>query len=241
MIDLQRHHSPDVLHQLPDEPVGRRQHQGLVVELAGLQHRQQVGPPDHHDLAHAQQQTLQLRTQLHRLGGETWPMMQKVLEEAAWPCWISGAVKEATSSYRAQLLKARLPLADSSTEPGLSTLHMLPEPERGKGDTSKNPKAARAVSSRNVAKSSLPVSPAAAAGNAQAVLNAPSSPFSSSPSSSFSSFSSPPLGPRCAAEEASQRFRRRRYENGRNRSSRAEAQRLGYPGATRVLAMTLVC
>lgn len=53
-----------------------------------------------------------------------------VLVEAAWPCWTSGAVKEAMSSYRGQLLKAILPLADSSTEPGLSTLHMLPEPKR---------------------------------------------------------------------------------------------------------------
>lgn len=52
-----------------------------------------------------------------------------ILVVAAWPCWTSGAVKEAMSSYRAQLLKARLPLEDSSTEPGLNTLHMLPEPK----------------------------------------------------------------------------------------------------------------
>lgn len=58
-----------------------------------------------------------------------------VLVEAVWPWMTSGATKEATSSFRPQLLKAIRPLADSSTEPGLRTLHMLPEPEQTTAET----------------------------------------------------------------------------------------------------------
>lgn len=60
----------DVLYQLPDQPLRRRQHGGLVVKLAGLQHRQQVCAPQHRVLAHTQQQTLQLGTQLDWLSGK---------------------------------------------------------------------------------------------------------------------------------------------------------------------------
>lgn len=59
--------SVDVLHQLSDQPLRRRQHGSLVVKLAGLQHRQQVCTPQHRVLTHAEQQTLQLRAQLDRL------------------------------------------------------------------------------------------------------------------------------------------------------------------------------
>ena len=61
-----------------------------------------------------------------RVVGSTFSAAARV--DATRPWWTSGAVKEATSSDREQLLKARLPLAESSTEPGLSTLHMFPEP-----------------------------------------------------------------------------------------------------------------
>lgn len=53
---------------------------------------------------------------------------EAVLLEAACPSCTSGAVKEPRFSDREQLLKARFPVADSSIEPGLSTLHMLPGP-----------------------------------------------------------------------------------------------------------------
>lgn len=72
--------SVDVLYQLSDQPLRRRQHGGLVVKLAGLQHRQQVCAPQHRVLAHTQQQTLQLSTQLDRLSGKQvtarWVMLK---------------------------------------------------------------------------------------------------------------------------------------------------------------------
>lgn len=72
--------SVDVLYQLSDQPLRRRQHGGLVVKLAGLQHRQQVCAPQHRVLAHTQQQTLQLSTQLDWLSGKQvtaqWVMLK---------------------------------------------------------------------------------------------------------------------------------------------------------------------
>lgn len=60
--------SIDLVHQLPEELLSWRHHEGFVVELTGLLHCQQVTSPNHKVLTHAQQQALQLCTQLDRLG-----------------------------------------------------------------------------------------------------------------------------------------------------------------------------
>lgn len=78
--------SVDILYKLPDEPFSRWQHGSLVVKLTGLQHRQQVSSPYHHVLTHAQQQALQLCTQLHRLAGNRW--------QHSGPCFKIGSVRE---------------------------------------------------------------------------------------------------------------------------------------------------
>ena len=54
--------SVDILHQLFDESLKRGQQRPLVMQLRGLQHGQQVGPPVDHVLTHTQQQAVQVLT-----------------------------------------------------------------------------------------------------------------------------------------------------------------------------------